>query len=76
MIWRRMIELYQFELWYSEKVRLILDYKGLAPQVEVTPELGRWTYSESVVNGKYPFLRMAISVRIQLKLLSIWQAVP
>jgi len=48
-------------------VRLILDYKGLAYRKIEVPELGRWTYSESVVNGKYPFLRMAIRLlRIQL----------
>ncbi|HHP7244364.1 MAG TPA: glutathione S-transferase family protein [Elainellaceae cyanobacterium] len=38
-----MIELYQFELsHYTEKVRLILDYKGLAyRKVEVTPGVGQ-----------------------------------
>ncbi len=38
-----MLELYQFELsQYSEKVRLILDYKGLAYQkIEVTPGVGQ-----------------------------------
>lgn len=38
-----MIELYQFELsHYSEKVRLILDYKGLAyRKIEVTPGIGQ-----------------------------------
>lgn len=38
-----MIELYQFELsQYSEKVRLILDYKGLAyRKIEVTPGVGQ-----------------------------------
>ncbi len=38
-----MIELYQFELsHYSEKVRFILDYKGLAYQkIEVTPGIGQ-----------------------------------
>lgn len=38
-----MLELYQFELsHYSEKVRLILDYKGLAyTKVEVTPGIGQ-----------------------------------
>ena len=39
-----MLELYQFELsQYSEKVRLILDYKGLAyRKIEVTPGIGQW----------------------------------
>lgn len=39
-----MLELYQFELsQYSEKVRLILDYKGLAyRKIEVTPGTGQW----------------------------------
>jgi glutathione S-transferase len=38
-----MLELYQFELsHYSEKVRLILDYKGLAyRKIEVTPGVGQ-----------------------------------
>jgi glutathione S-transferase len=38
-----MLELYQFELsHYSEKVRLILDYKGLAyRKIEVTPGIGQ-----------------------------------
>ncbi len=38
-----MIELYQFELsHYSEKVRFILDYKGLSyKKIEVTPGLGQ-----------------------------------
>ncbi len=38
-----MLELYQFELsQYSEKVRLILDYKGLAyRKIEVTPGIGQ-----------------------------------
>lgn len=38
-----MIELYQFEMsHYSEKVRLILDYKGLAyKKIEVTPGVGQ-----------------------------------
>ena len=38
-----MLELYQFELsQYSEKVRLILDYKGLAyRKIEVTPGVGQ-----------------------------------
>jgi len=35
-----MIELYQFELsQYSEKVRLILDYRAAYRKIEVTPEL-------------------------------------
>lgn len=38
-----MLELYQFELsQYSEKVRLILDYKGLTyRKIEVTPGIGQ-----------------------------------
>lgn len=38
-----MLELYQFEMsHYSEKVRLILDYKGLAyRKIEVTPGIGQ-----------------------------------
>ena len=38
-----MLELYQFELsQYSEKVRLILDYKGLEyRKIEVTPGVGQ-----------------------------------
>ncbi|MBV9387659.1 MAG: glutathione S-transferase family protein [Chroococcidiopsidaceae cyanobacterium CP_BM_ER_R8_30] len=38
-----MLELYQFELsQYSEKVRLVLDYKGLAyRKIEVTPGIGQ-----------------------------------
>ena len=49
-----MLELYQFELSpFSEKVRLILDYKGLEyKKIEVTPGIGqtstcvkRWRYS-------------------------------
>lgn len=40
---RKMLELYQFELsQYSEKVRLILDYKGLDyRKIEVTPGVGQ-----------------------------------
>ena len=38
-----MLELYQFEVsQYSEKVRLILDYKGLEyRKIEVTPGVGQ-----------------------------------
>jgi len=38
-----MIELYQFEVsHFSEKVRLILDYKGLEyKKIEVTPGIGQ-----------------------------------
>ncbi len=38
-----MLELYQFELsHYAEKVRLVLDYKGLAyRKIEVTPGIGQ-----------------------------------
>lgn len=54
-----MIELYQFELsQYSEKVRLILDYKGLAyRKIEVTPGIGQVELFQMSGQRKVPVLK-------------------
>ncbi len=55
-----MLELYQWELsQYSEKVRLILDYKGLDyRKIEVTPGIGQvesvpidWSKTSASIEG-------------------------
>jgi glutathione S-transferase len=52
-------ELYQFELsQYSEKVRLILDYKGLAyRKIEVTPGIGQVELFQMSGQRKVPVLK-------------------
>ena len=54
-----MLELYQFELsQYSEKVRLILDYKGLEyRKIEVTPGVGQIELMQKSGNGQVPVLK-------------------
>ncbi|HBB31092.1 MAG TPA: glutathione S-transferase [Cyanobacteria bacterium UBA8803] len=54
-----MLELYQFELsQYSEKVRLILDYKGLAyRKIEVTPGVGQLEVFRLSGQGQVPVLK-------------------
>ena len=54
-----MLELYQFELsQYSEKVRLILDYKGLAyRKIEVTPGIGQIDLFRITGQRKVPVLK-------------------
>ncbi|MBE9125280.1 MULTISPECIES: glutathione S-transferase family protein [unclassified Coleofasciculus] len=54
-----MLELYQFELsQYSEKVRLILDYKGLAyRKIEVTPGVGQLELFRLSGQRKVPVLK-------------------
>ena len=54
-----MLELYQFELsQYSEKVRLILDYKGLAyRKIEVTPGVGQMELFRLTGQGQVPVLK-------------------
>ena len=54
-----MLELYQFELsQYSEKVRLILDYKGLAyRKIEVTPGIGQLDIFRMSGQRKLPVLK-------------------
>ncbi|AFY66459.1 glutathione S-transferase family protein [Geitlerinema sp. PCC 7407] len=54
-----MLELYQFEMsHYSEKVRLILDYKGLAYRtVEVTPGLGQFDLYRMSGQRQVPVLK-------------------
>lgn len=54
-----MLELYQFELsQYSEKVRLILDYKGLAyRKIEVTPGIGQVELFQMTGQRKVPVLK-------------------
>ena len=54
-----MLELYQFELsQYSEKVRLILDYKGLAyRKIEVTPGIGQVDLFQMSGQRKVPVLK-------------------
>lgn len=54
-----MLELYQFELsQYSEKVRLILDYKGLAyRKIEVTPGVGQLEVFQLSGQRKLPVLK-------------------
>ncbi len=54
-----MLELYQFELsQYSEKVRLILDYKGLEyRKIEVTPGVGQVELFRMTGQGQVPVLK-------------------
>ncbi len=54
-----MLELYQFELsQYSEKVRLILDYKGLEyRKIEVTPGVGQWEVFQMSGQKQVPVLK-------------------
>lgn len=54
-----MIELYQFELsQYSEKVRLILDYKGLQyRKIEVTPGVGQVELFQMTGKRQVPVLK-------------------
>lgn len=54
-----MLELYQFELsQYSEKVRLILDYKGLEyRKIEVTPGVGQIELMQKSGNRQVPVLK-------------------
>lgn len=54
-----MLELYQFELsQYSEKVRLILDYKGLEyRKIEVTPGVGQLELFRLSGQGQVPVLK-------------------
>ncbi|HEY9667811.1 MAG TPA: glutathione S-transferase family protein [Coleofasciculaceae cyanobacterium] len=54
-----MLELYQFELsQYSEKVRFILDYKGLAyRKIEVTPGVGQLEVFQLSGQRKVPVLK-------------------
>lgn len=54
-----MIELYQFELsQYSEKIRFILDYKGLEyKKIEVTPGIGQFEVFHISGQGQVPVLK-------------------
>jgi glutathione S-transferase len=54
-----MLELYQFELsQFSEKVRLVLDYKGLAyNKIEVLPGVGQLELFRMSGQGKVPVLK-------------------
>ena len=54
-----MLELYQFELsQFSEKVRLVLDYKGLAyRKIEVVPGVGQLELFRMSGQGKVPVLK-------------------
>ena len=54
-----MLELYQFELsQYSEKVRLILDYKGLEyRKIEVTPGIGQVELFQKTGQRQVPILK-------------------
>jgi len=54
-----MLELYQFELsQYSEKVRLILDYKGLEyRKIEVTPGIGQVELFQKTGQRQVPVLK-------------------
>ena len=54
-----MLELYQFELsQYCEKVRFILDYKGLEyRKVEVTPGMGQWDLFQKSGQRQVPVLK-------------------
>jgi len=54
-----MLELYQFELsQYSEKVRLILDYKGLEyKKIEVTPGVGQIELLQKSGSKQVPILK-------------------
>lgn len=55
----KMLELYQFELsHYSEKVRLLLDYKGLAyRKIEVTPGVGQLELFQMSGKRQVPVLK-------------------
>ncbi|MBD3881379.1 glutathione S-transferase family protein [Phormidium tenue FACHB-886] len=59
-----MLELYQFEpSHYCEKVRLILDYKGLEyRKVEVTPGLGQFDLYQMSGQRKVPVLKDGVEV--------------
>ncbi|MDP8965438.1 MAG: glutathione S-transferase family protein [Cyanobacteriota bacterium] len=59
-----MLELYQFELsQYSEKVRFILDYKGLAyRKIEVTPGVGQLDLFRLSGQRKVPVLKDGTTV--------------
>ena len=59
-----MLELYQFELsQYSEKVRLILDYKGLAyRKIEVTPGVGQLELFQLSGQRRVPVLKDGATV--------------
>jgi glutathione S-transferase len=59
-----MIELYQFELsHYCEKIRLILDYKGLEyRKVEVTPGLGQLDLYQMSGQRQVPVLKDGVNV--------------
>lgn len=54
-----MLELYQFEIsQYCEKVRFILDYKGLDyRKVEVTPGMGQWDLFQKSGQRQVPVLK-------------------
>jgi len=54
-----MLELYQFEMsQYSEKVRLILDYKGLPyRKIEVTPGVGQLELFQLSGQRRVPVLK-------------------
>jgi glutathione S-transferase len=54
-----MLELYQFEMsHYAEKIRLVLDYKGLAYQkIEVTPGIGQVELFQLSGQRQVPVLR-------------------
>ena len=54
-----MLELYQFELsQYSEKVRLVLDYKGLEyRKIEVTPGIGQVELFQKTGQSQVPVLK-------------------
>jgi glutathione S-transferase len=54
-----MLELYQFEMsHYSEKVKLILDYKGLDyTKIEVTPGIGQFEVFQMSGQSKVPVLK-------------------
>ena len=59
-----MLELYQFELsHYCEKIRLILDYKGLTyRKVEVTPGLGQLDLYQMSGQRQVPVLKDGVEV--------------
>jgi glutathione S-transferase len=59
-----MLELYQFEMsQYSEKVRLILDYKGLAyRKIEVTPGVGQLELFQLSGQRRVPVLKDGTTV--------------
>ena len=66
-----MLELYQFELsQYSEKVRLILDYKGLEyRKIEVTPGIGQVELFQKTGQRQVPVLKDGSKIEVRIPII-------